>query len=94
MLVVLLKVPMLIVCAQVDLVGRELGPRLMSVATFKKPFLSPGTTYLGTVLGPPIDTSTDKQLSTKVLLLSLAIGSEVTALPRAATSTAAITLSP
>ena len=51
--VVLLKLPTLIVCAQVDMAGRTQGPRLMSVAMVRKLLPFPGGANLGKVLGPP-----------------------------------------
>ena len=53
MLVVLLKVPMIIGCTQVDLPGRAQGLRLMSVAMLWKLLPLPGPTHLGTVLDLP-----------------------------------------
>ena len=50
---VLLKASVLIICAQMDLAGRAQGPLIMSVVSLWKQLPSPGTTHLGTVLGPP-----------------------------------------
>ena len=83
----------LIICAQVVMAGRAQGPTLMSVAMLWKRFLrlyhSPWNCPWSS--SASIETSVlTNSLSTEVLLLPLAVGSEVTARLRAATSSGAI----